>query len=388
MPLTETRKHRRVRPAPLLLCIGALAVADIGAQEDDARRQQLESVRTEINQVESGLREARSESELLYAELQQLEADTLQTEIGLQQLDAELKSSDTKLQLLDEQQTDVTARLTTERAKLARHLRAAYITGRHNVFRLVLNQENPARMSRLVTYHGYFNSARVRQIEAIDYSLLYVAELKRQITLEDRANQELHQAQQAKLTELAGLQQQRQQVLDKLHAHIADQDNHLKTLRRTEAELSELLEQLTDAESVGSFEDIPPFASLRGKLSWPVRGKIAVAFGASKRGGRTRATGVTFNTQSGTEVKAIAGGRVVFADWFSNLGLLLIIDHGSDYMSLYGHNARILKRKGDWVQADEIISRAGETGGRRQAGLYFEIRKKATPVNPLLWCKR
>ena len=383
--------RRRPLAARLSLAVPLVAALllseSAAAREEDARRR-LDSVRSEISQVESNLYDARIESESLYASLQRLESDSLRTETRLRRLDADLKINAAKLRELDKQRQTAAAKLATERDKLSRQLRAAYISGRHNTLKLLLNQENPTQISRLAAYHGYFNRARARQIESIDGTLSYIAELRREITLESRARRELQRRQQAKLGELAGLKQQRREVLDNLQVYIADQDSYLQTLRKTEAELVRLLERLADDAADGGFESAAPFSSLRGKLRWPVRGDIAVAFGDAKKGGQMHATGVTFDTGAAAEVKAVADGRVVFADWFRNLGLLLIIDHGDDYMSLYGHNARILKKKGDWVAGGELISRAGETGGRRESGLYFEIRKNAAPVNPVLWCKR
>ncbi len=375
----------------VLLCFAFLPPAF--ADDTNGREQQLksarESIREVISEVEMNLQQARDESEQLLAELQKLESSSLSAKGKLDRLDAELAASDSQIARLNQQQRDAEANSVLAREKLAQQLRATYITGRHNMLKLVLNQEDPTQLSRLIAYHDYINQARGRQIAAIEASLLHIAELKQQITEASQGQRELQQAQQNQLAKIAEVKSQREGVLDRLNQQIADRDNHLKTLRRTETELSQLLQGLSDDSSRrDGFENIPPFQSLQGKLSLPVQGDIDTRFGAYKKGGRIKATGVTFNTKRKAKVKAIASGQVIFADWFRNLGLLLIINHGDDYISLYGHNAAIVKRTGDWVKAGETISIAGETGGRENTSLYFEIRKQGTPLNPLHWCKR
>ena len=127
--------------------------------------------------------------------------------------------------------------------------------------------------------------------------------------------------------------------------------------------------------------------ALKGALKWPVRGDIAERFGAPRKGGRLKAQGVTISASAGSEVRAISAGMVIFADWFRNLGLLIIVDHGAGYMSLYGHNEALAKKAGDMVAVGDVIARVGDTGGQEDSTLYFEIRENGAPVDPALWCR-
>ena len=136
------------------------------------------------------------------------------------------------------------------------------------------------------------------------------------------------------------------------------------------------------------YEDMPPFGSLKGQLKWPVAGRLLERFGSQKKGGNLKWQGVLIDAESGTRVNAVGAGKVVFADWFRNLGLLIIIDHGDGYMSLYGHNQNLLKNTGDWVMPGETIATVGDSGGQTDTALYFEIRQGAEPLNPSLWCKK
>ena len=160
-------------------------------------------------------------------------------------------------------------------------------------------------------------------------------------------------------------------------------------LQRDEQELALLVEKLHQQESVVElFEKMPPFDSLKGTLSWPVNGRISHRFGQYKKGNKLKWQGVTIEAKAGDNVHAVSTGKVIFADWFRNMGLLLILDHGDGYMSLYGHNEALARKPGDWVKTGDIIAKVGDTGGQQRNASYFEIRKSGTPLNPKLWCQK
>jgi septal ring factor EnvC (AmiA/AmiB activator) len=173
-----------------------------------------------------------------------------------------------------------------------------------------------------------------------------------------------------------------------LQSFINKQGAQLQILQINEQELENLVGQLKHQDlAIQTFEDIPSFNSLRGQLNWPIKGRVISRFGSLRKGGKLKWQGVNISARSGVEVKAISTGKVVFADWFRNMGLLLILDHGDGFMSLYGHNERLLKKSGDWVIADDLIARVGDTGGQQLSGLYFEIRQSGNPIDPVLWCQ-
>ena len=188
----------------------------------------------------------------------------------------------------------------------------------------------------------------------------------------------------------AEIRKNRQTILLRLDQYIDQKDRELQSLHAEIRELGKLLTKLTLKEQPAAdfFEDLPSFKKMRGKMSWPVNGSIVQSFGQPKKGQDLRWNGVLITADTGTDVKAINNGRVIFADWFKNLGMLIIIDHGNDYMSLYAHNQSLFKQAGDWVLAGETIASVGDSGGQNQPGLYFEIRQSGKPVNPGLWCKR
>ncbi len=240
----------------------------------------------------------------------------------------------------------------------------------------------------MLAYYDYYNRARIMRINKVTYSLENIARLEQSIQSETTQLDNLGAEQLAKLEEFTLHRISRKKIISRYHSYIEEQGEQLQTLQKNEQELASLVNKLPTQETIVKiFEETPPFNILKGKLNWPVQGQITSRFGALRKGGKLKWQGVTISTDRGTEVTAITTGKVIFADWFRNMGLLIILDHGDGYMSLYGHNERLLNKVGDWVQAKEIIAKVGDTGGQQQAGLYFEIRHSGTPVNPGLWCK-
>ena len=181
---------------------------------------------------------------------------------------------------------------------------------------------------------------------------------------------------------------QRAKVLDELDTALKDQHARLAALGKDEKAMIDLIAKLRDI-----FADIPkqlagaePFAQLRGRLSWPIRGQVVSGFGSRENGDQTSA-GLLIAAKEGSEVHAVSHGRVVYADWLRGYGLLLIVDHGDGYLSLYGYNEALLKDVGDWIDAGDAVATSGDSGGRKSPGLYFELRYQGKAVDPRGWLK-
>lgn len=363
-------------------------VSAVGEPADGAQADRLEELRSRIRDVQAGLSAARDESDALLIELQESEAAAAAVAAGLEQIEEQVALGRARLDLLKterEAQAEVLAR---ERLHLAAQVRATYRSGRNDFVKLLLNQEDPGLVGRTLAYHDYFNRARARNIGQIDSTLARLQAVELEIVTETTELEMLRSLESARLGELDAQRQSRAGIMARLQEHIAVQDRELQLLRKNERDLVNLLERLGGEISlVESFEKLPPFTTLRGSLQWPVQGGIAERFGAPRKGGRLHAQGVTISAPAGSDVRAIGAGMVIFADWFRNLGLLIIVDHGSGYMSLYGHNEALAKKAGDMVAAGEVISRVGDTGGQTEATLYFEIRENGAPVDPGLWCR-
>jgi septal ring factor EnvC (AmiA/AmiB activator) len=339
--------------------------------------------------VQTGIAAARDEAEALQQELQQAEAAAAALRAQLDDVERDAAAREGRLTDLNRQAQEQQELLSRESRQLGRQIRLAYMAGREDYLKLLLNQEDPALVGRMLAYHDYFNHARLRKIQSITGAMDELARVQVEIQDETARLDGLRQQQLVKLGEMDRYRQSRREIIVRIHAHISDQDRDLQRLRRNERELAALLTRIDRRKpALKEFEDFTPFGDLRGKLSWPIDGRVVTPFGALRKGGRMQSQGVTLAAGAGVDVRAVSDGRVVFADWFRNLGLLLIIDHGSGYMSLYGHNEALLKKAGDLVSSGEIIGRAGDTGGVEETGLYFEIRRDGAPQDPNLWCRR
>lgn len=286
------------------------------------------------------------------------------------------------------QRREAEAQLKRNRVALAKQVRAAYVIGQRGQAKLVLNQDKGQRLSRVMTYYDYLNRARVdriakilEQAHALDD---LVQKLKRQ-TAELEATRGRHQG---TLTALEAVRDERQEMVRMLGQRIAGEEDELKQLRADERELTRLMKELGAA-----LRDIPanlgakPFAKLKGKLPWPARGKLLARFGDPKAGGRLKWNGLWIAGSEGDAVRAVARGRVAYVGWMHAYGLIVVLEHEGGYYSLYGHNQSVAVSIGDWVQAGDLLSTVGLTGGHDRAGLYFELRKGTVPINPRVWFK-
>ena len=355
------------------------------AAETETTEKEIESVKSQIKTVQTRIRSAENELEQMLAELQKYETAAADVTMTVRQLNSAISAKQDRLATLNEELNQLGENLRQEKTLLSEQVRAMYRTGRNDYIKLLLNQENPTLFGRVLAYHDYYNRARTKRIGAIRLTQEQLAALQEKINGDKEELISLRSGKEAKLAELNAHRQDREKLLARSRRFIDDQDRQLQVLLKTEQELGELLTRLKRSEE--KYEDELSFASLKGKLKWPVRGKITSRYGETKKGGKLKSRGITFASAAGTEVHAISSGTVVYADWFRNLGLLLILDHGNGFMSLYGYNEVLLKKAGDRVGKNNPIARTGDTGGQKYPGLYFEIRREGTPLNPSLWCR-
>lgn len=363
------------------------------AEDIDKKSAELDSVRNQIKEVKTRIEKARLETNSLQIELKKNETSAGYIAFDLRKIEGQLQQGSKLLHELNNKKSLREIALAEHKRALSQQIRSAYMVGKNDYVKLLLNQEDPARVGRALAYYNYQNEARAKQINSVNIKITAITELENRINNE---NNKLIKRKKNKLTknqEIAQSRKDREEILAKLLSKLQKQGSELQTLQQQELETKKLLEKLMkghtkrDLGSVALFEDIPPFNNLRGKLDWPTNGKLLAHFGSNKLGSSLKWQGVIIHAAIGVEVKAISSGQVVFADWFRNLGLLLIIDHGDGYMSLYGYNQSLLKKIGDWVLPGEIIALAGDSGGQLHSGVYFEIRSNGSPVNPTKWCR-
>lgn len=367
-------------------------VAPLSADEPELndKSKELESLKIHIKEAEQELDTANKEKLSLSEELKQHEVRISELATKISELTQSLAEKKLTLEELRKEEQKELAQLENEREILAQQIRSAYMVGRADYIKLLLNQQDPAKVSRVLAYYDYHNRTRIETIKTAVEKLNKLFDLEQSIEQETTEILILQQEHEQKINEYSNNREQRQAVLLKLDQFIRQKDVELENLNAAAKELGELLSKLNKEQksTIEFFEDIPPFQNMQGKMSWPIDGKIVERFGTPKKGEDLQWNGVVIRANTGTDVKAINNGKVVFADWFKNLGMLIIVDHGNEYMSLYAHNESLFKKQDDWVLAGETIATVGDSGGQSQAGLYFEIRKAGKPINPSLWCKK
>jgi septal ring factor EnvC (AmiA/AmiB activator) len=379
---------RLILAAALLagLPAGAPLAADTGqiAQE----KEKLQQLRERISNLKGDLESVRGEHDAQQAALEQTDKAIGRISAELRRLDGREAAARQELAQLESERDAVRSRLGRMHAVLARELQAAYRNGRQERIKLLLNQDDPAMVARMLTYQGYFTQARSRRMEDFRATLdeLHTAE---QVLLEQQAMLAgLRSEQEQNSAQLAAEKDRQGAILADLKQRLASGTSQLGALEADEQRVNKLLDRLQQA-----LRDIPaktgqqPLGKLKGQLEWPVAGKVSMNYGAQQAAGKMRSRGVHIATRSGAEIHAIARGRVVFADWLRGFGLLMILDHGDGYMSLYGENSSLYKGVGEWVGRGEVIAAAGNSGGQLRTGLYLELRKDGQPVNPAGWFK-
>ncbi|MGI9321984.1 MAG: murein hydrolase activator EnvC family protein, partial [Pseudomonadales bacterium] len=309
----------------------------------------------------------------------------------IRRIEQQLKTSKARIQELETQQAALTDAKQEQQAHLAQQLRAAYKAGNQEYLKVLLNQEDPHEISRMLKYYDYFNLARAVQIEDYKVILMELAQVTSALADENIKLGENRDAMVAQRTSLGSAQIKQQHALAALRQEMAATGNEIRQLSQDRQQLESLLARMHRA--LAGLADIPapsdaaPFAGMKGKLLLPVVGKVAHAFGTKRRDGKLTWDGVFINASPGEPVHAVHYGRVVFSDWLRGFGLIMIISHGDGYMSLYGHNQALYRQTGDWVAAGDVVAAVGTSGGQTQSGLYFEIRKGGRPDNPTQWCK-
>ncbi|MBT8117344.1 MAG: peptidoglycan DD-metalloendopeptidase family protein, partial [Gammaproteobacteria bacterium] len=371
-----------------LLLTGSIAAPALAAKDTEVKTKaaQLDKLRKRIGVLKQELEDVRGTRDARQAALER-------TDKAISGLIAELRITRTRvsdaerqLAVLEKEQQAERRKLAAMRAQLKQEVRASYMAGRQERVKLLLNQEDPAAVARMLVYQGYFTRARTGRIQDFHETLARLGE-REQVLLERRASLEaLYREQQAQTDSLTGEQARQHQLLVEIEKQLGDKTDELKSLQQDEQRLGKLVEKLRRA-----LLDVPlgeldkPLKSLKGKLSWPVTGRVTRNYGEKQGVGDARSRGLTIATRADTDVHAIAKGRVAFADWLRGFGLLMIIEHGDGYMSLYGRNNSLYKGVGEWVERGEVIAAAGNSGGQRNSALYLELRRNGRPVDPRSW---
>ena len=357
------------------------------AADERGTAERLEKLRGEIAAVERKVGDAVTERDAVVVTLRTTELQVTQAHRKLDQLRAQRRLSEQRRSALEADRQAQERGLQQEQSALAAQLRAAYLIGRDEPLKLLLNQQDPATLGRMFAYYSYFGRARADQIASIRNIVAHLNALEVQLDEENRHLDELTTERQRQVDALEAARNDRATALVAVRGRLQTRSAQLDNLKREAATLTRLLDELRRALRDFPIDRQEPFDRLRGQLVWPVQGRLIADFGAQRSSGITW-NGVMLATERGTQVRALYFGRVIYADWLPGLGLLLILEHSGGYLSLYGHTEQIFKSVGDWVAPGDVIATVGDSGGEARPELYFEIRKGSRPVNPHPWFKQ
>lgn len=393
-------KRNRPRLGLTLYAAGVLLALSTGqgiGATKAAPKTELNELRQRIEQFKRDIESAEENKADVLDGLKQSEQSISTINRSLHDLSQQRAQAATELSGAQTLSAQTRARILAQQAILAKLLYQQYVNGGQDAMRLVLNLQNPNDIARQTEYYGYLSRSRASLIADLRQDL-QVAEAAEEV-VRDKHSELMHiQAQQLKeKRDLQNEAQTRKTALSKLEKQIDARRKQVAQMERDEKRLTALVERLArlavpklkPPKRVGPRPGTESdFSKLKGHLLLPVTGELTNRFGSARKDSGTAWKGLFIRAATGSPVKALAPGRVVFADWLRGFGNLIIIDHGDGYMSLYGNNEAVLKHEGDEVKAGEIIASVGNSGGNAESGLYFEVRYQSRPIDPLLWVGR
>lgn len=388
----------------LLMALWALAGSALAASKAEKTKQNLEQLHQRIEALKKELDSTEEKRSEAADELKQSEKAISDANRKLYELNRQHRQSSQALESLQQQKAALESTLQDQQERLGDQLYQQYLHGREGHLQILLQQQDPNVIARDLQYFSYVSRARAELIASIRDNIDKVAKLNTEAEAELQRLAELKEAQEKERQELSAQKQERRKLLSKLSAQIKSQRGEIDKLKRDEKRLSNLVKKLSrvvvrkpqprksePGQPIGRNEALPSssisgnFAALKGKLNLPVRGDIVNRFGDERKDTGVSWKGIFIRSAEGNEVKAVAPGMVVFADWLRGFGNLLIVDHGNDYMTLYANNQALLRKVGEEVKGGDTIASVGNSGGNEDAGLYFELRHQSKPLDPLGW---
>ena len=413
-----------------LFCVLSLQISPVfAAKKVEAAKESLNDLHQRIDALKKELDNSQAAHKDAADALQQSEQAISEANKSLYEISNHQKEKKSRLAQLKQQSFSLNNTLGQQQKLLSAQLYDQYLHGKPSYTQLLLQNQDPSKIARDLHYFSYIAKARAKLIMQMQGNLNQVAKLNDQTTAALNQVLELKKRQELARLQLQAQKQAKSQIVKSLSNQIASQRNEITKLTRDEKSLSQLVERLArvipktlvnknkpnknktvrnpykpsadddniDSDSqnkttVASNNALPSnsysgvdFAALKGKLNLPVRGEVMNHFGASREDTGISWKGLFIKSAEGSEVKSVASGRVVFADWMRGFGNLIIVDHGNGYMSLYGNNQAVLRKVGDDVNGGDAIASVGNSGGNLVNGLYYELRKQSKPFDPMSW---
>ncbi len=379
----------QARAALAILLLGLVTAVQAPAADKASSERKLRAVLQKIEKVREAIEVKENSKSSYIKQLKSIESNIGSLNRQIRKIAGQVRAKKAELDGLRKTRLEHQQRLSRENDTLAEQVYTAFTLGRQERIKLLFSQQNAQTLQRNLMYYQYFSEARVALIDSVRDSIDRIIETE---TLIRDARAALESDQQELARQKAGLDKdlaKRRNIIGSLDDQLKKQGGQLARLEDEAAQLQQLIDSIQDLLLPAPEGDIPrkAFADLRGKLAWPVEGKVRRLFGRRKPRSDLKWQGVRIDAPSGRHVRAVSHGRVAFADWLRGFGNLIIIDHGNGYLSLYGHNESLYKSAGEWIETGDVISSVGSSGGQAKSGLYFEIRKRGKPQNPTRWCK-
>ncbi|MGM0766469.1 MAG: murein hydrolase activator EnvC family protein [Pseudomonadota bacterium] len=367
--------------AAALLCGALPALA-----EEEVTPGQIRALKEQIADIDQWLAEAEEDRSSLEQQLTDIERDISRLTRERRELRRQAEEQQQRLKTLKKQETDLIRTLESQRQNLKKQIRAAWMEGDAPAVKVLLNEIDPDKIARTMTYYEYLSRDTVQRLEVFNENLRQLRQTRQDVQATRVRLGKLEQDVEQRQDQLSANKSKRQDTLAALNAEIDDRKGEREELAADRERLEKLLREVEEAiASIPSPNESKPFKSLRQQLPWPAKGRVFSNFGDRYADGKLRRNGLLMNTDEEADIQAVHYGRVVFANWLRGFGLITIVDHGDGYMTLYGHSSSLFTSPGDWVEAGEAIAAAGRTGGTNDPALYFEIRHNGKPVNPRSW---
>ncbi len=411
------------------LLLSAICIRE-GIADVEQKTKELNAIQAGIKSIWQKMQSIQLQKKTIHTQLEEIENRYGETAAVLNTLREQIEQKRQNLVSIHQQMEQNQDEVSRQSKALAGQIRSAYVMGQKEKLKLVLNQQDPALFSRIMVYYDYLTKARLNKLAGIETILQRLGQLDQQKQQEaERLTQDMEQAKSEQIV-LDDVRKQRNELLAQLGQEFSSNEQELQRLKESENKLQSLIASLQQASEEGDFaaaetedeekveaeasslvQGVPEselqgakekdkaaelktefisakgsFPGLKGKLPWPVSGRLAQKFGSPRL--ESRWDGVLIDAGEGTAIRAVTSGKVVYAQWLRGYGLLTIIDHGKGFMTLYAFNQSLYKKTGDWVESGDVIAAVGQSGGRSQPGLYFGIRKKGIAVDPLEWCRK
>lgn len=382
----------------LLLCICLTA----GINSTHALQQEeLDNLRKHISVLQKELEKTSESQSEATDELRESERAISNSKRKLAELSLQHRAADQNLEKLRQQAQQLEKNIQNQQAMLSKLLYQQYVGGKQEYFKLLLNNHDPDQAAREMRYYEYIARSRSAWLNMLRVNLAQLNEVLQQTQQKSGEITALQAEENAQQKILEKDRLARQQVISQFAQQLKQQRHEIGRLQRDENRLSQLIaklsKMLTRQKDKGVFNndklpdnrfDGKPFEQLKGKLTLPVMGEVVNKFGSARPDSTVLWRGLMLRAANGQPVKSVAAGRVVFADWLRGFGNLLIIDHGKGYMSLYGNNETLYKQVGDILRGGDTVAAVGNSGGNEDSGVYFELRHRGEPIDPLKWIAR